>query len=165
MKYRSIYFKTEQFSFPLLSVKKMFPSHSDLLMAFTYFPNCLPTAFGLVWVTPYSCLLRPSLNAEGQTRVTTRHTTTAQCHPRRRAIHAIYFTPHARACRHYHDYLKESQRGEVTCPEDRAVFNRGSASASCSTPPPSLQAASNTLGGLLQILSGCHNRHSGLGRP
>ena len=116
MKYRSIYFKTEQFSFPLLSVKKMFPSHSDLLMAFTYFPNCLPTAFGLVWVTPYSCLLRPSLNAEGQTRVTTRHTTTAQCHPRRRAIHAIYFTPHARACRHYHDYLKESQRGEVTCP-------------------------------------------------
>ena len=61
----------------------IFPLHSDLLMAFTYFPNCPPTAFGLVWVTPHSCLLIPSLNAEGQTRVTTRRTTTAPRHPRR----------------------------------------------------------------------------------
>lgn len=39
------------------------------------------------------------------------------------------------------------QRGEVACPEDTDLLNRGSASASYTTPPPSWQAASNTLGG------------------
>lgn len=66
-------------------------------------------------VTPHSCLLMPSLNAEGQTRAITRQTMTAQHHPRRGAIRAIYFPP-VRSCRRYHDYLKARQRGEVTCP-------------------------------------------------
>lgn len=36
--------------------------------------------------------------------------------PQTLCIRAVYFTPHARPCRRYHDHLKESQRGTVTGP-------------------------------------------------
>lgn len=58
VKYRSIYLKMGQFSFPLLYVKNhlTFLLHSGLFIEFTYSPNNLPTAFNSVWVTLQLCL-------------------------------------------------------------------------------------------------------------
>lgn len=67
IKYRSIYLKLGQFPFSLLYVKNhlTFPLHLGLSTEFTYFPDCLPTAFRCAWVTLHSCSLMLPLNAKG----------------------------------------------------------------------------------------------------